>query len=123
MGKFCFGMLPAVMAGVLLLSAVHAFAQDAEWVYRQQLEKARADRRTGKYKDAAPAATRAFLLADELENVRKARNLAIELSISANAAAKNSGVPFKGPWSVRILKEDGVLLLLEFRFPAFAGNP
>ena len=26
---------------------------------------------------------------------------------------ENSGVPFKGPWSVRILKEDGVLLLLE----------
>ncbi len=113
MGKFSFGMLSAVMTGVLLLAAVHTFAQDAEWVYRQQMEKARADRQNGKYREAATAATRAFLLADELENVRKARNLAIELSISANAAAKNSGIPFKGPWSVQILKEEGVLLLFE----------
>lgn len=113
MGKFYFGILSAVMTGLLLLSAVQTFAQDAEWVYRQQMDKARSDRQNGKYKEAATAATRAFLLADELENVSRARSLAIELSISANAAAKNSGVPFKGPWSVQILKEEGVLLLFE----------
>lgn len=127
MGKFSFMLLSAVMTGVLLLSAVPVFAQDAEWVYRQQMEKARADRQNGKYKEAATAATRAFLLADELDNVRRARDLAIELSISANAAARNSGVPFRGPWSVLILKEEGMLLLLEKgticrRFPLSLGK-
>ena len=127
MGKFSFMLLSAVMTGVLLLSAVPVFAQDAEWVYRQQMEKARADRQNGKYKEAATAATRAFLLADELDNVRRARDLAIELSISANAAARNSGVPFRGPWSGLILKEEGMLLLLEKgticrRFPLSLGK-
>ena len=71
MGKFYFGILSAVMTGLLLLSAVQTFAQDAEWVYRQQMDKARSDRQNGKYKEAATAATRAFLLADEEQEITK----------------------------------------------------
>ena len=54
MGKFYFGILSAVMTGLLLLSAVQTFAQDAEWVYRQQMDKARSDRQNGKYKRQPP---------------------------------------------------------------------
>lgn len=113
MKKIGFRTVWAVITAVILLSSAHTFAQDAEWLYNQQIEKAQADRQNKKYKSAATAATRAFLLADKVDNVREARNKAIDLSISANAAAKNSGVRFNGPWSIRILKEEKVLLLFE----------